>query len=88
MAALHTEVNDDPRELLLGAMSLPSFHAMGIFLQLFYPLFTGRPTAIFAPAYPRPPVVVSPDSTIQAMKQTNVNITIVVPSFLEVSTSC
>lgn len=74
----------NPREITFGVMALPSFHMMGIYSHVFYPLFTGRPIAIFAPTYPQPPVVSAPDVALKAMRQTKSNVIFVVPTFLEV----
>lgn len=84
--ALNVGLGGDPREIIFGTMALPSFHAMGVYSQLFYPLFTGRPSAIFTPQYPHLPAVSSPGAALTAMKQTKTNVVFVVPTFFEVTT--
>jgi hypothetical protein len=57
---------------------------MGIYFQLMHPLYTGRPSAIFRPMYPCPPMITSPETVLQALKALKPNIVFVVPSILEV----
>ena len=51
--------------------------------QLIHPLYTGRPTVIFRPAYPRPPMVTSPQTVLDTLKAVRANGAFVVPSILE-----
>jgi hypothetical protein len=63
---------------------MPCFHTLGLHTQLFHPLFTGRPAAIFPPQYPEPPIVPSPVSVLDGLKRTKSHAVWVVPSLLEV----
>jgi acyl-coenzyme A synthetase/AMP-(fatty) acid ligase len=63
---------------------MPSFHSMGVIFQLIHPLYTGRPSAVFRPTYPRPPTIISPETILKALKALKPNFIFVVPSILEV----
>jgi hypothetical protein len=52
-------------------------------MHLVYPLYTGRPSAIFRPAYPRPAFVSSPAAILAALKELKPTATLVMPSVLE-----
>jgi hypothetical protein len=67
----------------MATPGLPSFHGMGIFFQLMYPLYTGRPGAMFRPTYPRAPPVTSPGTVLEALEAVKPNYVFVVPSLLE-----
>jgi hypothetical protein len=56
---------------------------MGVYFQLMHPLYTGRPSAMFAPTYPRLPTITSPETIMQALKALKPNVAFVVPSILE-----
>jgi hypothetical protein len=71
--------------IVLGGLSLPTFHAMGMLCHLLYPLFTGYPTAMYQPQSPRPPVVTGPQIAMNALRRVGANFIFVVPAFLEVS---
>jgi hypothetical protein len=58
---------------------------MGMLFHLLYPLMTGYATAMYAPCFPKPPVVTSPDVALQGLRKVQANIVFVVPAFLEVS---
>ena len=67
-----------------GAMGLPTFHSMGLILQVFFPLATSHAVAVFAPQYPSPPIVSSPKSILDVAKITKCEGLIAPPSFVEV----
>lgn len=79
-----SEVLQIEHELVLGAMALPLFHALGAYAHIFWPLFSGRSIALFAPNHPNLPPLPTPKATIEAMQLTNTNLAMVVPQFLEV----
>ncbi|CAE6511891.1 unnamed protein product [Rhizoctonia solani] len=62
-------------------MALPTFHCMGIILQVLAPLYLGYTQALFAPALV--PVMPNPKSTLEAIANTNCAFLICVPAFLE-----
>lgn len=73
------------RGIRFGTMGLPSFHAMGLVMQLCYPLVCCQPVAVYAPQYPAPPVVPSPQNIYEIGKMTKCGGLSAVPSMLEVS---
>jgi hypothetical protein len=68
--------------IVIATPGLPSFHTMGV-SQLMHPLYTGRPTVIFRPTYPRPPTVTSPQTVLDTLKAVRAGGAFVVPSLLE-----
>ncbi|TFK74192.1 acetyl-CoA synthetase-like protein, partial [Pluteus cervinus] len=70
----------------IAVMPLPPFHTMGLFTQLFYPIFENLTAAIYPPRVFSPeqiPAIPSPDNVIQHMKRTRSKATITVPAFLQ-----
>ncbi|GAB1517035.1 hypothetical protein RhiTH_000078 [Rhizoctonia solani] len=65
----------------VGTMALPTFHAMGIFLQIFIPLYVGYTQVLFAPSHI--PVVPTSNLTIEAAAATKCLHMVCVPAFLE-----
>ena len=65
-------------------MALPTFHAMGIYMQLYVPLATGYPIGLFAPRSPVSPVVPTPRTAIDASRAIGCNGIPTVPAFVEV----
>lgn len=70
-----------------GAMSLPTFHSMGLILQIFLPLSASHAIATFTPQYPAPPVIASPKSVLAVSKVAQIQGLIAPPSFVEVGFS-
>ncbi|KAG8684167.1 hypothetical protein FRC08_013838, partial [Ceratobasidium sp. 394] len=66
---------------LVGTMALPSFHTMGIMLQLFAALYLGYTQILFAPS--QPPVVPTASTTMQAVAGTKCEFIVTAPAFLE-----
>ncbi|KEP48039.1 putative acetyl-CoA synthetase-like protein [Rhizoctonia solani 123E] len=64
-----------------GSMALPTFHAMGMFIQIFMPLYAGYTQVLFAPG--RIPVVPTPNLTLEAAVSTKCTFIMCVPAFLE-----
>jgi hypothetical protein len=54
-----------------------------VWTHFVYPLYSGRPSGIFRPAYPAPPPVLSPATILEATKAMNPTVTMVIPSILE-----
>ncbi|CAE6436542.1 unnamed protein product [Rhizoctonia solani] len=65
----------------VGTMALPTFHCMGLILQVLAPLYMGYTQALFAPAHI--PVMPNPSLTLEAIANTNCNFLICVPTFLD-----
>jgi acyl-coenzyme A synthetase/AMP-(fatty) acid ligase len=71
------------RHAVLATPGLPDFHMMGIWMHFVHPLYTGRPSGIFKPMYPRPPLASSPMSMLAALKELKPTATLIIPSILE-----
>lgn len=67
-----------------GGAMLPTFHTMGIFIQLYGPLATSEFVALYTPHEPAPPAVPNPQNLLEAIKVTGAMSAAVVPAFLEV----
>ena len=67
-----------------GAMALPTFHAMALYMQVLAPLATGYPIGLFAPRAPASPVVPNPRVTLEANRAIGCNAIVCVPAFVEV----
>jgi acyl-CoA synthetase (AMP-forming)/AMP-acid ligase II len=62
---------------------LPDFHLVGVWMHFMYPLYVGRPSGIFRPTYPRPPLVSSSATILAALQDLKPTATLVMPSILE-----
>lgn len=71
-------------DIIWGIMACPTFHAMGIFMQLYSPLATGLPAGLFAPKSPASPIIPTPQNTLQTSIVIGCNGVCVVPAFVEV----
>ncbi|EKM50758.1 uncharacterized protein PHACADRAFT_153008 [Phanerochaete carnosa HHB-10118-sp] len=71
------------REVIWGGMALPTFHLMGICVQLYYPLVSGLSVCLFAPRAPASPVVPTPRNTIEAAMAAKCTGILTVPAFVE-----
>lgn len=67
-----------------GAMGLPTFHGMGILLQLCFPLCTAQDVVVFAPQYPAPPVIPHHRNIYEACSSSGCDALIALPSYVEV----
>lgn len=67
-----------------GSMVLPSFHTMGISIQLLNPLTSGNAIGVYTPMAPNLPVVPNPENFLEAMRVTECTGTLTVPSIIEV----
>ncbi|CAE6475171.1 unnamed protein product [Rhizoctonia solani] len=65
----------------VGTMALPTFHCMGLILQVLAPLYMGYTQVLFAPA--RVPVMPNQNLTLEAVANTNCSFLICVPTFLD-----
>lgn len=72
------------RKVRYGGMALPTFHAMGLSIQIVYPLASSQPIALYAPQWPAPPVVPNTRNTLEFSKLMQCNGLISTPAFLEV----
>ncbi|QRW17427.1 AMP binding enzyme [Rhizoctonia solani] len=64
-----------------GTMALPTFHAMGMFFQIFGPIYAGCTQVLFAPSHV--PVVPTSNLTIKVATATNCSHIVCIPAFLE-----
>ncbi|TCD69319.1 putative NRPS-like protein biosynthetic cluster [Steccherinum ochraceum] len=64
-------------------MGLPTFHAMGFNMQFMLTLANGQAWAAYEPQYPAPPVIPTPQNTVEVAKITGCNGMMVVPTFVE-----
>ncbi|GJE98682.1 putative NRPS-like protein biosynthetic cluster [Phanerochaete sordida] len=71
------------RDVLYAAMGLPTFHAMGLLLQLTYPLSVGREVVVYTPQYPEPPVVPHPQNVYEVSKLAGCTAMLALPSYVE-----
>ncbi|KZT23998.1 putative aminoadipate reductase [Neolentinus lepideus HHB14362 ss-1] len=78
-----TEARYHPHQLTFGVMMLPSFHTLGIYMQLYAPLVTGDPSVVFPPKAPAPPVMPNPQNTLEHCQRGGATAVVVVPTFLE-----
>ena len=78
---------DFPKDIRIGAASLPPFHTLGMYVQLFYPIASLKSVSVYAPtSYHDPtiaPVFPNTQNTIEAIQRTKATALVVVPSFLE-----
>lgn len=72
------------QEIVFGAMGLPSFHAIGLLLQLTYPLAMGRGVVVYTPQYPDPPILPHAQNMYEVAKMTRCNGIFAVPAFIQV----
>ncbi|KAG5652628.1 putative NRPS-like protein biosynthetic cluster [Sphagnurus paluster] len=75
----------DYREHRLGCMALPSFHALGIGLQLLVPLYGIVSVTVYPPTAMSSsllPVTPSPENIIEHARLTQVTVLVAIPSFL------
>ncbi|KAG2140138.1 putative aminoadipate reductase [Suillus clintonianus] len=79
----HTDV---PTPMRIGTASLPSFHTLGIYLQLLTPIVTLSSVSIYPPtSFLDPsatPVVPNPQNILDSVLKTKSNALVVVPAFL------
>lgn len=68
-------------------MAMPTFHTMGIYMQLLLPLVSGQYIALYTPKAPEAPVVPNPQNVIEVAKITGCTAVGAVPSFIEVCIS-
>jgi hypothetical protein len=57
---------------------------MGLYFQLFHPLYTGRTAAIFKPMYLAPATLPTPAAVLKATKESKADGLFAAPAFLEV----
>jgi thioester reductase-like protein len=78
---------DTRADIRIGAGFLPSFHTMGMFVQLFLPVASLKSVSVYAPtSYNDPaaaPVIPNPQNAIESIQLTKANALVVVPAFLE-----
>ncbi|KAJ3983514.1 putative aminoadipate reductase [Lentinula detonsa] len=73
--------------LRAGTMSLPSFHAMGVFIQLLVPIYAGITVAVYPPLVTRKdllPLAATPDNIIEHLRRTRCSTCIAIPTMLQI----
>ncbi|KAJ3994751.1 putative aminoadipate reductase [Lentinula boryana] len=73
--------------LRAGTMSLPSFHAMGVFIQLLVPMYAGITVAVYPPLVTRKdllPLAATPDNIIEHLRRTQCSTCIAIPTMLQI----
>ncbi|KAH7928011.1 putative aminoadipate reductase [Leucogyrophana mollusca] len=80
-------LRDYPIHIRTAAMSLPSFHTLGFYIQLYTPMISLTGVAIYPPtSYHDPnatPVIPNSENILESTKRTKSSSLVVVPSFLE-----
>ncbi|THH28492.1 hypothetical protein EUX98_g5704 [Antrodiella citrinella] len=72
------------RDIRIAVPALPTFHTMGIMMQFYFPLASGRHVGVYAPQAPHPPVVPTPQNILDTCKATDCNAIVIIPSIIEV----
>ena len=67
-----------------AAGALPTFHSMGVLVQLIAPLVSALPVGLYGPKYPAPPVVPNPQNVLDMTRRTGSDTIMTVPAFVEV----
>ncbi|KAJ3851387.1 putative aminoadipate reductase [Lentinula lateritia] len=73
--------------LRVGTMSLPSFHAMGLFIQLIIPMYVGITVAVYPPLVFEKealPLAPTPDNVIEHFRRTQCSTCIAIPAMLQI----
>ncbi|KAG6907803.1 putative NRPS-like protein biosynthetic cluster [Tephrocybe rancida] len=75
-------------DITYGFMCMPAFHAFGIGVQLFQPLYNVFSVGVYPPNAalpdPLPPIVPSPENVLEHTKRTNSQVLTVPPTFLQI----
>lgn len=74
-------------DLCVGMMSLPSFHAVGFWIQMIVPLYVGSSIATYPPIVKKPqmlPVQATPDNIIEHLKRTRCDAYFSMPVLLQI----
>ncbi|KAI0698146.1 hypothetical protein BC835DRAFT_1413279 [Cytidiella melzeri] len=71
------------RALRWASGGMPTFHTMGLLLQIIEPLATGQPAALFTPQEPLAPVIPTADKVLNLCRVTNCNAMPSVPAFID-----
>ena len=75
------------RGVIWGSQALPTFHTMGIYMQLYVPLVSGYPVGLYAPKAPASPVVPTPANILEACRSSGSTGIAIVPAMIEVRAS-
>ena len=65
-------------------MGLPTFHGMGLLLQLAFPLAFCKEVAVYTPQDPAPPVIPHAQNVYEVSKMMGCNAVFALPSYVEV----
>ncbi|KAF8899601.1 hypothetical protein CPB84DRAFT_1847624 [Gymnopilus junonius] len=73
--------------LRAAVMHLPPFHTMGVYTQVFFPLYNCATSAIYPPVTDSPeklPIMPTPDNILDHLRRTKSNSVVAVPTLLQV----
>lgn len=68
-------------------MALPSFHTLGIYVQLLYALYGSLTVAVYKPVVFSPgslPTAPTPDNVLDTLRRTKSNMVITIPAFINI----
>ncbi|KAF9067908.1 hypothetical protein BDP27DRAFT_1327979 [Rhodocollybia butyracea] len=74
-------------KLRVGSFGLPSFHALGILIQVFMPVFASTPVGVYPPVVTGAealPVTPTPDNIIDHLKRTSCTASYTIPSMIQI----
>ncbi|KAF7794887.1 hypothetical protein EIP86_006030 [Pleurotus ostreatoroseus] len=71
------------RALRWGGMHLPTFHTIGMYIQLYYPLVSGYAVAVYTPQGAASPIMPNPKNVLEVARLTGCTALPSVPAFLE-----
>lgn len=81
------DIPDRNMRARVAGMQLPPFHALGIVVQLYAPLFTCVSMVFFPPVVGRTntlPVIPTPENVLHHSMRTGCNVMVTVPTFMSV----
>ncbi|KAH7882112.1 putative aminoadipate reductase [Phlebopus sp. FC_14] len=78
---------DSPLDLRVCVAALPSFHTLGVYVQLLLPIASLKPVSVYAPTSyhdsTAAPIIPNAANTLESVQLTKANVLVVVPTFLE-----
>ncbi|KNZ79425.1 L-aminoadipate-semialdehyde dehydrogenase large subunit [Termitomyces sp. J132] len=81
------EFRDHRPQLRIGAMMLPSFHTLGIYVQVLYPLFGLISVGVYSPqvtSREMTPMIPTPENILEHTRRTKSNSMITIPALLQI----
>ncbi|KAF9058549.1 putative aminoadipate reductase [Rhodocollybia butyracea] len=74
-------------KLRVGSFGLPSFHALGILIQIFVPTYASTPVGVYPPVVSSAealPITPTPDNIIEHLKRTSCTASFAIPSMVQI----